>query len=99
MDVLPNRVQMPRKLILSIMRTLKIYMTCILISVSEKGCIGNNKIIDDAMAEFALGDCAMVQNGGGLGVTVSDIVVIQRAVPVYAYIYVIDGEENPRSLY
>lgn len=31
-------------------------------SVSEKGVLGN-KSVDDAMAEFALGDCVMVQNG------------------------------------
>ena len=31
-------------------------------SVSEKGVLGN-KSVDDSMAEFALGDCAMVQNG------------------------------------
>ena len=31
-------------------------------SLSQKGVLGN-KSVDDAMAEFALGDCAMVQNG------------------------------------
>ena len=41
-------------------------------SVSEKGVLGN-KSVDDAMAEFALGDCAMVQNGNWAWSQISDI--------------------------
>ena len=41
-------------------------------SVSEKGILGN-KSVDDSMAEFALGDCAMVQNGNWAWSQISDI--------------------------
>ena len=65
-------------------------------SVSEKGVLGN-KSVDDAMAEFALGDCAMVQNGnwawsqinGIDGNTVKEENI--KFMPIYTGM---DGEEN-----
>ena len=65
-------------------------------SVSEKGVLGN-KSVDDSMAEFALGDCAMVQNGnwawsqinGIDGNTVKEENI--KFLPIYTGI---DGEEN-----
>ena len=57
-------------------------------SVSEKGVLGN-KSVDDAMAEFALGDCAMVQNGNWAWSQISDI--DGKFMPIYTGI---DGEEN-----
>ena len=65
-------------------------------SVSEKGVLGN-KSVDDSMAEFALGDCAMVQNGnwawsqinGIDGNTVKEENI--KFMPIYTGI---DGEEN-----
>ena len=65
-------------------------------SVSEKGVLGN-KSVDDSMAEFALGDCAMVQNGnwawsqinGIDGNTVKEENI--KFLPIYTGM---DGEEN-----
>ena len=65
-------------------------------SVSEKGVLGN-KSVDDSMSEFALGDCAMVQNGnwawsqinGIDGNTVKEENI--KFLPIYAGIA---GEEN-----
>ena len=65
-------------------------------SVSEKGVLGN-KSVDDLMAEFALGDCAMVQNGnwawcqidGIDGNTVKEENI--KFLPIYTGI---SGEEN-----
>lgn len=65
-------------------------------SVSEKGVLGN-KSVDDAMAEFALGDCAMVQNGnwawsqinGIDGNTVKEENI--KFMPIYTGV---DGEET-----
>ena len=65
-------------------------------SVSEKGVLGN-KSVDDSMAEFALGDCAMVQNGnwawsqinGIDGNTVKEENI--KFLPIYTGIA---GEEN-----
>lgn len=65
-------------------------------SVSEKGVLGN-KSVDDSMAEFALGDCVMVQNGnwawsqinGIDGNTVKEENI--KFLPIYTDM---EGEEN-----
>ena len=65
-------------------------------SVSEKGVLGN-KSVDDSMAEFALGDCVMVQNGnwawsqinGIDGNTVKEENI--KFLPIYTGM---EGEEN-----
>ena len=65
-------------------------------SVSEKGVLGN-KSVDDAMAEFALGDCAMVQNGNWAWSQISDIdgnTVKEENIKFMPIYTGIDGEEN-----
>lgn len=65
-------------------------------SVSEKGVLGN-KSVDDAMAEFALGDCAMVQNGNWAWGQISGIDgnTVQEENIKFMPIYTgVDGEET-----
>ncbi len=65
-------------------------------SCTEKGLLGN-KSVDDSMSEFALGKCAMVQNGNWAWSQIKDVngnVVKQddiKFLPIYTGV---DGEEN-----
>lgn len=65
-------------------------------SVSEKGILGN-KSVDDSMAEFALGDCAMVQNGNWAWSQINDIngnTVKAENIKFMSIYTGIKGEEN-----
>lgn len=65
-------------------------------SVSEKGVLGN-KSVDDSMAEFALGDCAMVQNGNWAWAEISGVdgnTVKEENIKFMPIYTGIDGEEN-----
>ena len=65
-------------------------------SCTEKGLLGN-KSVDDSMSEFALGKCAMVQNGNWAWAQIKDVdgnVVKQddiKFLPIYTGI---EGEES-----
>ena len=65
-------------------------------SVSNKKMLGS-KIVDESMAEFALGQCAMVQNGNWAWGQISNVKgnVVKPENIKYLPIYMgIDGEEN-----
>ena len=65
-------------------------------SVSEKGVLGN-KSVDDSMAEFALGDCAMVQNGNWAWSQISGIdgnTVKEENIKFMPIYTGMQGEEN-----
>jgi raffinose/stachyose/melibiose transport system substrate-binding protein len=65
-------------------------------SVSNKKMLGS-KIVDESMAEFALGQCAMVQNGNWAWSQISNVKgnVVKPENIKYLPIYMgIDGEEN-----
>ena len=65
-------------------------------SISEKGILGN-KSVDDAMAEFALGDCAMVQNGNWAWAQINGIdgnMVKEKYIKFMPIYTGMDGEEN-----
>ncbi len=65
-------------------------------SVTDRKLLGS-KIVDESMAEFALGKCVMVQNGNWAWSQISDIkgnVVTEENIK-YLPIYMgVDGEEN-----
>lgn len=65
-------------------------------SVTDKKVLGS-KIVDDSMAEFALGQCAMVQNGNWAWSQISNVKgnVVKQDNIKYLPIYMgINGEEN-----
>ncbi len=65
-------------------------------SVTERKLLGS-KIVDESMAEFALGKCAMVQNGNWAWGQISDIKgnVVKEENVKYLPIYMgVEGEEN-----
>lgn len=65
-------------------------------SVTDKKKLGS-KIVDESMAEFALGQCAMVQNGNWAWGQISDVKgnVVESENVKYLPIYMgLDGEEN-----
>ncbi len=65
-------------------------------SVTNKKMLGS-KIVDESMAEFALGQCAMVQNGNWAWSQISNVKgnVVKPENIKYLPIYMgIDGEEN-----
>lgn len=65
-------------------------------SVTDKKLLGS-KIVDESMAEFALGQCAMVQNGNWAWGQISGVKgnVVKAENVKYLPIYMdIDGEEN-----
>lgn len=65
-------------------------------SVTDKKMLGS-KIVDESMAEFALGQCAMVQNGNWAWSQISDVKgnVVKQENIKYLPIYTgFNGEEN-----
>lgn len=65
-------------------------------SVTDKKVLGS-KIVDESMAEFALGQCAMVQNGNWAWGQIDDVKgnVVESENVKYLPIYMgLDGEEN-----
>ncbi len=65
-------------------------------SVTDRKLLGS-KIVDESMAEFALGKCVMVQNGNWAWGQISDIKgnVVKEENIKYLPIYMgVDGEEN-----
>lgn len=65
-------------------------------SVTDKKKLGS-KIVDESMAEFALGQCAMVQNGNWAWSQIDDVKgnVVESENVKYLPIYMgIEGEEN-----
>lgn len=65
-------------------------------SVTDKKKLGS-KIVDESMAEFALGQCAMVQNGNWAWGQIDDVKgnVVESENVKYLPIYMgVDGEEN-----
>ncbi len=65
-------------------------------SVTDRKLLGS-KIVDESMAEFALGKCVMVQNGNWAWGQISDIKgnVVKEENVKYLPIYMgVDGEEN-----
>ena len=65
-------------------------------SVTDKKKLGS-KIVDESMAEFALGQCAMVQNGNWAWSQIGDVKdnVVKAENVKYLPIYMgLDGEEN-----
>lgn len=65
-------------------------------SVTDKKKLGS-KIVDESMAEFALGQCAMVQNGNWAWSQIDDVKgnVVKSENVKYLPIYMgLDGEEN-----
>ncbi len=65
-------------------------------SVTDKKKLGS-KIVDESMAEFALGQCAMVQNGNWAWGQIDDVKgnVVEAENVKYLPIYMgLDGEEN-----
>jgi len=65
-------------------------------STTEKGVLGS-KIVDESMAEFALGKCAMVQNGNWAWSQISDIngnTVKENKIKFLPLYMGIDGEEK-----